>query len=429
LALIKQTPRAVSLLPWVICGLAAIFYCYEYLLRISPSVMIPQLRMAFDVSDAALGNLSAFYFYAYTPMQIIVGVMLDKHGPRRILTVAVLACAVGTAIFGMADTIFMACIGRFLIGFGSAFAFVGVLKLATIWLPPDRFAMISGLTTTLGMVGAIFGQNVLVRLVQSIGWSDTIIYSGLFGFILFPVIWLVIRDVNPRNETSTQFSQISYRAVMKDVLKVVMNRQIWINGMVGGLIMLPTTLFAELWGIPFLEVQKGFGPNKCAFAVSLIFVGWAIGSPIAGLISDMIGRRKLPLIIGSFVAFMLMGAILYLPNLSDLTVYCLLFAFGFASSVEVICFAIGRENAPFAVAATAVAFTNLIVVVAGLFQPLVGKILDWNWDGMLDGGQRVYHLSDYQAALLIIPISLGLCFLLTFFIKETRCRPLDMVDE
>jgi hypothetical protein len=112
-----------------------------------------------------------------------------------------------------------------------------------------------------------------------------------------------------------------------------------------------------------------------------------------------------------------------------LTVYCLLFAFGFASSVEVICFAIGRENAPFAVAATAVAFTNLIVVVAGLFQPLVGKILDWSWDGMLNGGQRVYHLSDYHAALLIIPISLGLCFLLSFFIKETRCRPLDMANE
>ncbi|MFO1257132.1 MAG: MFS transporter [Gammaproteobacteria bacterium] len=402
------------------------FYCYEYLLRIAPSVMVPQLSEAFNASSVLVGEISAFYFYAYTPMQIVVGVILDKHGPRRILTLAVLACAVGTAVFGMADTFFMACVGRFLIGFGSAFAFVGVLKLATIWLPPDRFAMVSGLTTTLGMIGAIFGQNILVRMVHTIGWADTIIYSGYFGFLLFPVVWFIVRDVNPRNQHKGQSSSISYAQVFRDVKKVVTNRQIWINGLVGGLIMLPTTVFAELWGVPFLEVQKGFSPSKCAFAVSLIFAGWAVGSPVAGLLSDVLKRRKLPLMIGSLLAFFIMGAILYLPDLSDIALYCLLFGFGVVSSVEVICFAIGRENAPFAVAATAVAFTNLIVVVAGLFQPLVGKILDMKWAGLMQGTLRVYQLEDYHTALLILPISIALSFVLSFFIKETYCRPVDM---
>ena len=418
---------AFTLLPWIICGLAAVFYCYEYLLRISPSVMVPQLRAAFGVADVALGSLSAFYFYAYTPMQLIVGVILDKHGPRKILTVAVLACAIGTTLFAFSDVFWMACLGRFLIGFGSAFAFVGVLKLATIWLPPDKFAMISGLTTTLGMVGAIFGQNVLVNLVHRIGWSDTILYSGLFGFVLVPLIAWIVKDVNPENpHLATHANDVSYRKVFLEVKKVIFNQQIWINGLVGGLIMLPTTVFAELWGVPFLELQHGYSSTHAAFAVSLIFVGWAVGSPLAGLMSDKFKRRKRPLMIGSFLALLLMIVIIYGQGLPNWLIYTLLFAFGVASSVEVICFAVGRENAPFTVAATAVAFTNLVVVIAGLFQPIVGKLLDLSWDGtLLDEGLRVYRLEDYQIALTLLPISLFLACILSFFLKETYCKPID----
>src|SRR3990172_1547193 len=181
-------------LPWLICGLAACFYCYEYLLRISPSIMVPELRAAFNISAAALGNLSAFYFYAYTPMQLPVGVMLDKYGPRNVLTFAVLICALGAALFGFSTHYWGALAGRFMIGFGSAFAFVGVLKLASSWLPPDRFGFIAGLTTTLGMIGAMFGQNVLSVMVHQSGWQQTLIYSSIFGFLLVPIIWCVIRD-------------------------------------------------------------------------------------------------------------------------------------------------------------------------------------------------------------------------------------------
>jgi len=167
------------MLAWIICGLGAIFYCYEYILRIAPSVMSSDIMRTYDIHAGAFGHLSAFYYYAYALVQPLVGLLLDRYGPRYLLTLACLACAVGTYLFIATEIFWIACLGRFLIGLGSGFAFVGALKLASIWLPPNRFAFISGLVNASGMIGAILGDIFLTRLVSSIGWRATNLYAAI----------------------------------------------------------------------------------------------------------------------------------------------------------------------------------------------------------------------------------------------------------
>ena len=133
-----------KMMGWLVCSLAALYYCYEYLLRVTPSVMEGPLREHFGLSAAGFGFLSAFYYYAYVPLQVPVGVLLDRYGPRVLLTTACLICVIGTFLFAGTSVFWIAAVGRFLVGFGSAFAFVGVLKLATIWLPEDKLAMVAG---------------------------------------------------------------------------------------------------------------------------------------------------------------------------------------------------------------------------------------------------------------------------------------------
>ena len=174
-----------SVLAWVICLLAALFYCYEYLLRISPNVMLPELMRAFNVPSAdGVAALVGYYYYAYTPMQIPVGLLLDQYGPRRVLTFATLCCAIGAVLFATTTNYAVAAMARFFIGFGSAFAFVGVLKVASIWLPPNRFAFISGFTTALGMLGGMFGNWTMNKMVATMGWDGTLSYFGWFGFFV-----------------------------------------------------------------------------------------------------------------------------------------------------------------------------------------------------------------------------------------------------
>src|SRR3954452_7317306 len=98
--------------PWLIWGLASFFYFYENCLQVSPGVMVPELMRTFAVNAAALGNMAAFYFYAYAGMQIPVGVLTDRYGVRCLLSLAIAICALGSLIFGLAHSLTSAEIGR-----------------------------------------------------------------------------------------------------------------------------------------------------------------------------------------------------------------------------------------------------------------------------------------------------------------------------
>lgn len=426
---------SVSVLPWIICGLAAAFYCYEYLLRITPGLMVPELQRAFSVHgqylDATLiGHLSAFYYYSYTPMQLPVGLFMDRYGPRRILTLAVICCALGTAFFGMTQSWWVAAFGRFWIGFGSAFAFVGVMKLASTWLPANRFALVSGLATTLGMVGAMIGGVLLTDLIQSMGWRETIIYSSYAGFILVPVIWFVVRDAPAHQvaELKRASTSVDYRQLWQEIKASLKNPQIWINGVIGGLLMTPTMVFPELWGKLYLQTVHHFDAGEASRSVMMIFLGWAVGGPLAGFLSDFTRRRKIPLVIGALLTTVLLLTFLYYPGLTPFMVKVLMFFIGVASSVEVICFAIGRENCPSSIAGTAVAVTNFLVVTFAFGQVIVAKILDITWDGVLIDQAKVYSVGSYQTSMMVLPIATLLALLLCFFLKETYCRPVETLD-
>lgn len=421
--------KKYMVMAWLICGLGALYYSYEYLLRISPSVMEPALREHFNLSATGFGLLSAFYYYAYVPLQIPVGVLLDRYGPRLLLTLACMVCVIGTFIFCGTQVFWVAAVGRFLVGFGSAFAFVGVLKLATIWLPEDKLAMVSGMASALGTIGAMVGDNLLGYMVIKLGWRETVNYTAIFGIGLIFVLWYGIRD---RHRYQRQSGTVeNFRQSMIDLGIIARNRQIWINGMYGCLVYLPATVFAELWGIPYLKNAHGLSLEAADLANSLLFLGFTIGAPLFGLLSDKLKRRKLPMIIGAVGAAIVMMMVLYMPGLTEVGLDVLMFVLGLLYSAQCIVFAVGRELSPNEAAGTAIAMTNMIVMLGAMFlQPLVGRLLDFSLSvhthaaGLeslsTDKLAQLYTASDYQFALSIIPLGIVLAAILTFFLDETH---------
>lgn len=412
-----------SLLPWLFCGIGALFYCFEYLLRITPSVMTTELMQHYDISAAAFGNLVAFYYYAYTPMQLPVGVLMDRFGPRRLLTFACLCCTLGSYLFASGNLIWMAGLGRFLVGFGSAFAFVGALKLATIWLPAERFALISGLTTTLGMVGAMFGELFLTGFVKATGWQQTVHMTGVIGIVIMLLILFVLRDKESEAGKEVAKHLLQWRELGLGLVNVLKKPQIWINGLIGSFLYLPTSAFAELWGVPFFEQTYHFSAERAAATSSMIFLGWAIGGPLAGLLSDKLKRRKFPILAGALIAALISFFVIYFPKAVAPHIDLLLVAFGIVSSVEVIIFAVGRENCAERFSGTAIATTNMLIMLSGaLFQPLIGVFLDYHWDGRIVDHLHVYSSGDYQYAMAVIPLGLLFAFILGLFLKETHAK-------
>jgi MFS family permease len=420
-----------TLLGWLFCGLGAIFYSYEYLLRIAPSVMENSLRTHFNLSATGFGNLSSIYYLAYVPMQLPVGVLLDRYGPKRLLTIACLICVIGTYLFTGTNIFWVAAAGRFLVGFGSAFAFVGVLKLATLWLPENRLAMISGMTSALGPIGAMIGDNFLEHFINNYGWIHTLNSTAIFGIILTFILYFGIQDVKGHPEEHGTVHSLKRGLV--DLGIIITNRQIWVNGMYGCLVYLPTTVFAELWGIPYLHHAHGLSIQAAGLANSILFLGFILGAPLMGYISDKIYRRKFPMFLGAGGAAIVMTMILYLPGLKESNIQALMFLLGLFYSAQAIVFAVGREVSPGEAAGTAMAVTNMIVMLGAMFlQPLVGHLLDYSLsthisDPALTGAvvenvQKLYTVDDYQYALAIIPIGILIAALLTFFLKETHAN-------
>jgi MFS family permease len=384
------------------------------------------LREHFNLSGAGFGFLSAFYYYAYIPLQLPAGILLDRYGPRILLTFACFICVVGTFLFAGTQLFWVAAIGRFLVGFGSAFAFVGVLKLATIWLPEDKLAMVAGLASALGTIGGMVGDNLLGLLVLQAGWVETVNLTAYFGIGLTFVLWFGIRDKKRHQEHSGTIE--SFRKSMIDFGIIIRDKQMWINGLFGCLVYLPTTVFAELWGISYLRVAHGMTQDMATFTNSILFLGFTIGAPIMGFISDKMKRRKLPMLVGATGAAIIMIILLYVPGLSVTSIYVLMFALGLLYSAQCIVFAVGRELSPNEAAGTAMAMTNMVVMLGAMvMQPLVGQILDMSLAShvpnvsqlSMEQIQQLYTAYDYRFALSIIPIGIIIAALLTFLLKET----------
>ncbi|WP_298624510.1 MFS transporter [uncultured Legionella sp.] len=400
----------------LVCFVGALFYCYEFILRIIPGALQSELSAALGhISATTFGQISALYYFAYSPMQMPVGMLMDRFGPRRLLTFACLCCTLGSWMFTLTSSMFLVGSGRFLVGFGSSFAFVGVLSLALHWLPRRYFSLVAGLITTLGMLGLVFGEVKITEWSMIIGWEQVLLGIALIGSVLSVVVWLVVRD----GPVGFQPNKYPLPEFFHNVLKVLMSPEVWLIGFVGACLYTSLSVFGELWGKTYLEQAHNLTKVEAARTVSAVFLGWAVGAPIAGYISDTTGKRVLPLVIGAILALICISLVLYLPGLSYRSLNILLFLYGVFSATEIIVFIMAKECSGAKLSGTVFAVTNMIVTLGGvIFQPLVGKLLDSFGDSGIVHGEHIYTVVDYQVALSILPISLLLVTILAFFIKD-----------
>lgn len=409
--LTKDTHHSLST-AYFIFFLAASFYLYEFVLQVAPSVMAESMMKTFGVTGEGFGFIAAFYFYAYAPMQLPAGVLYDRYGPRKLMTFAILLCALGSAFFASTDSVLTACIGRFLIGTGSAFSFIGVLVLLSRWFPAHYFAILAGIAQLMSSVGAMFGEMPLAFLIHLIGWRGASFLLAAIGFILAGFFWIYIRDY-PHQQNQT-IPEHYLREEWKRLIAVCRHGYTWITGAYAFSIWTPIAVFAALWGIPFLQEKFQISVVAASGLCSMIWLGIGIGSPLLGWISDRIKSRRIALSISAVLGLVATLILLYWPDLTCGWAYFVLFVLGLGAGGQTVSFAVVKENNSPELVGTASGFNNLSVLIGGaIFQPLVGYILHHTGTGHLVNGVHIYSIAGYQTALLVMP----LCFLASLLIS------------
>ena len=416
---------------WLVWGLGALFYLMAFFQRVAPAVMTDALMREFNIGAAALGNLSALYFYSYVAMQIPTGIIADSWGPRRLLSLGALVAAGGTLIFALAPGFTLVGLGRFLIGGSVAVAFVGCLQLANNWFPPRLYGMVAGMALFVGIIGAVCAGPPLRLGVNAFGWRPTILVSGLVTVAIAVAIWMLVRD-HPRQKgyrdripipTSPVHSRRpSALSGIKAVLQYPNTVLLFLipGGVVG-----PLLAFSGLWGVPFLATHYHMSPTRAATLTTTLLVAWAIGGPICGWLSDRTGRRKPLYIFGCALALACWALVIFIPKLPLAALTALLVLVGLSSGCMIISFAFVKESVPARLTGTVTGVTNMGVMMGPmLLQPAIGWMLDRHWHGALEGGIRIYSLEAYQAGFGLMIAWAALSVVLLVFTRETFCKPL-----
>ncbi len=417
---------APAWLGWLMWGLVALLYLLGFFQRMAPAVMVDELMRDFNINGAIMGNLSAAYFYSYAAMQIPCGLLADKIGPRRLSSYACVIFAIGVFIFAWGPSLQFAYAGRFLIGASVAVAFVTCMKLAGHWFPTNKFASVTGVSLLFGNIGGVLAGVPLSEALAVVGWRTAMAASGVIILITALVIWLVVRD-DPSEYGYTSYAPASVQkqgnlpawAALKSV---ICRRGTWLLFFAGGFSTAPVLVFASLWGVPYLMQVHGLERTQAATITSTMLIAWAMGGPLLGALSDRLGLRRLPYLLSTVCTTLLWAVFIFVP-ISPSLLYPLLAAIGFASGAVIIGFAFAREvNHPGASGATG-GFINMAVLgTAAFMQPMLGKILDNHWDGMLQNGVRVYNSAGYTSAFVWFVVSTALAVVMLFLTRESYCR-------
>ncbi len=409
-------------LPWLMWGLAAIFYCYGFFQRVAPGVMVQELMRDFAVGATITGVLSSLYFYAYASLQIPIGLMLDRIGPRRMLAASALIAGLGCYLFSQAGGVELAYVGRALVGIGTAVTWVGALKVASVWFPPKRFALLTGLTMAMGMAGAVGGQVPLGLAVAEFGWRATLVGTAMIAGVLAVAFALIVRD-RPATASQQSYDPEEGSKLWSGVALALKEPQTYWTSLFGALLAAPMLTFAGLWGVPYLMTRYEVARPEAAGAVSLMLIGWGIGSPIFGWLSDHWHRRKPPMLAASLGSLAITLIWLYLPlPLGLLSVLLLLN--GICAGGMVLLFATAREHNPNWAAGATLGIVNMAVMGTGaIFQSLTGWLLDLGWTGDLLNGARIYSMTAWQSAFLVLPACQIASLLGALMVRETFCKP------
>jgi MFS family permease len=404
------------LMAWFILSSCWAFYLYEYILRASPGVITNELMADFGISAGAVGTLIAFYYFAYVPLQIPCGVITDKFGPRKVVTTSALLCVIGTVIFAKSNSVPVAQFGRFLIGAGSACAYICCLKIASVWFDKSKFALIAGISMMMGTFGGMFAGPPFAHLANTQGWRSAMLIAAIVGAIVMLIAWFVIKD-----RPAHKLAPIAEGGLLAGLKIIASKPQSWLVGLYSLVMFLPLCVFGELWGTPYLMQRFGISNEIASYGGTVVFVGYAVGCLLSAKLSDYWQSRRKVMSLSVTWTFIGFGVVLYAPGLSFYAVLAVMLASGIGAGLSILYITTVQENNPRKYSATSVGFTNALCMTSGfIFQPLLGKLLDHSWDGSFNAsGAPAYTLNDYQFALTAVLFAFLLGRVIMFFVKET----------
>lgn len=402
--------------PWLIIFFCGLFYCYQFLLRVLPNTFSKEFFQGYDINASQFGVIIAAYSFGYVICQVPFGIMFDRISIRFFFPMAPIICAIGTLSLSYCNSLISASLARFLMGVGSAFGFIGAIKVATLILPQRKVSLAIGTIILFGTLGAGIGGAPIKYLAGLYGWREVIRLIGFLGIFLSVAMFFA------HSSEIVKSKQIEFPSkkqnILKDIRSIIGNRQIIALSLCGMLMYMPITILGVGWGINFIVTFFNTTYKTATNGIFFMFLGAGLGGPIIAFISEIAGNKKNIMFISSLLSFMLYIFILYgTSNQNAYFIYASFFAIGILYSAKTLSFAMACEIMPKNISALTASLLNMFVMFAGIiFHPLVGYLLQYGYSK----NAVSYSSFDYRIALSILPLSSLLACYLIYFNLEPK---------
>lgn len=402
---LTSTPNPKRTSIWLV---SVLFLLFQFFLQLSSGIIIGEIMQEQSLSAFTAGILSSAFYYVYTTLQIPVGLLFDRYNQRLLLTLNALICASGCFLFSTGHSLLILFLGRLIIGGGSAFAFVGVTRVLRLYYPLNQYAFMIGLSETLGFTITVCGMIGMGGLIHRISWHYFLVGAGFLGLFISLLCWCCIPNNRPVISNLYLYK--------KQLLSMLTNKLVWINGLFVALEFSVITVFAAMWAVPFLQYKIHCSIESASIITSMILLGAGLSCPIFGWLSMYFSKRKPLIHLSCITTACLFLLILYLPSQNKLLMGSLFFLIGLCCGAYMLAFTIANELAPEEALSACTGFTNTLAMMsAPVLQPVVGYLLD-HFQG------RSGSFSPYQLALLIIPAALISASVLSEFLPEKTLR-------
>lgn len=375
---------------WLAWMIASFFYAYQYILRVMPSIMMTDITHQFHIDAAVFGQFSGIYYIGYSLMHLPIGIMLDRFGPRKVMTGCILLTVIGLLPILFTDNWIYPVIGRSLIGVGSSAAILGTFKIIRMTFQEKYFSRMLSVSVTIGLMGAIYGGGPVGMMCHHLGYQTVIAIIIAIGVLLACITYCLVPDIKADRHTT----------VLSNIRAVLSNRRVILMCFFSGLMVGPLEGFSDIWGPEFLKQVYGFSTETANYLPSMIFMGMCFGAPLLSVLAEKTGYYLGTIIASGIVMLLIFTALVAgMLTVSSITVGFILVGIGCAYQILAIYKA--STYVPDHLTGLTTAVANMVIMSFGYaFHAAIGFIIHSY------GGIHVQYAFVY--GISVIPVTLGI---------------------
>ncbi len=392
--------------------LASLFYAYQYILRVIPNVIAPELITSFSIGAVEIGQFGGLYYVGYVLAHFPVGILLDRFGSKCIMPLCIMLTSLGAVPLVSSNNWNYSISGRIITGIGSSASVLGLFKIISIYYRREKCAVMFSMSAVIGISGGIFATKPLHVLFDKFGWNHVLIAFVILGLLFALATFVAI----PKVDTSDKIN-------IKNLSKIVFNKDILLVSLFGGFMIGPLEGFAGAWSTTFLREMYAMDRHITYSVSQWILVGFGLGVLLLPYMLAKYPTRHYEIIISCAMTMIIVFLLLFTHNVSTFLACIALFIIGFACAYQIPLTDKVVSCVKNDVVASAGSVSNSIVMSFGyFFHTIIAGIINFYWDGKVIDGIPSYGTEIMIKSMLIVPIGLLIGMIGFLLLKVIDCK-------